>query len=216
LREAIRARCWSPERRLFADDPDLATFSQHMNALAVLYDVVPPGQARDLLERITVADKGIDAPVGMATTSYYFAWYLVRAFEHAGLAQRYPALLATWADLLKLHYTTWPESRGDTRSDTHAWSAHPTADLLRIVAGIGPAAPGYARVRIAPALGMLTRLDAAAATPQGSVHVRYRKARGRLQARIVLPPGLTGSFVWEGREYPLVRRKTDLSLAAVQ
>jgi alpha-L-rhamnosidase len=216
LREAIRARCWSPERRLFADDPDLATFSQHMNALAVLYDVVPPGQARELLERITVADKGIDAPVGMATTSYYFAWYLVRAFEHAGLAQRYPALLATWADLLKLHYTTWPESRGDTRSDTHAWSAHPTADLLRLVAGIGPAAPGYARVRIAPSLGMLTRLDAAAATPQGTVHVRYRNARGRLQARIVLPPGLSGSFVWDGREYPLVRRKTDLSLAAAQ
>jgi alpha-L-rhamnosidase len=214
LRDAIRARCWSPERRLFADDPDQATFSQHMNALAVLYDVVPRGEARELLERITVADKGIDAPVGMTTTSYYFAWYLIRAFEHAGLAQRYPALLATWADLLKLHYTTWPESRGDTRSDTHAWSAHPTADLLRLVAGIGPAAPGYARVRIAPALGMLTRLDAAAATPQGTVRVRYRKVRGKLQARIVLPPGLSGSFLWDGREYPLTRRTTSFSLPA--
>jgi len=60
------------------------------------------------------------------------------------------------AILLKLHYTTWPESRGDTRSDTHAWSAHPTADLLGVIAGIRPGAPGYARVRIAPVLGDLT------------------------------------------------------------
>jgi len=63
-------------------------------------------------------------------------------------------------------YEPWPESRGDTRSDTHAWSAHPTADLLGVIAGIRPGAPGYARVRIAPVLGDLTSLDAAAARPK--------------------------------------------------
>jgi alpha-L-rhamnosidase len=202
-RAAIRQHCWDQGHQLFADTSDLAPFSQHMNALAVLYDAASPQEAPGILERITVPGGGIDAPPGMATSTYYFAWYLVRAFEQAGMADRYPALLQTWRDLLKLHYTTWPESRGETRSDTHAWSAHPTADLLGLVAGIAPAAPGYARLRVAPVLGSLTSLDATAATPRGAVSVRYRIAGKTLTAEIDRPAVLPGEFVWNGTSYPL-------------
>jgi hypothetical protein len=202
-RAAIRRHCWDARRGLFADNSDFSLFSQHMNALAVLYDVATPQESGAILDRITVPGRGIDAPDGMATSTYYFAWYLVRAFEHAGMADRYPALLKTWRDLLALHYTTWPEMRGDTRSDTHAWSAHPTADLLGIVAGIQPAARGYARLRVAPVLGDLTSLDAAAATPKGKVSVRYAVAGDVLTAEIDRPADLPGIFVWKGKRYPL-------------
>jgi len=211
-RSAIRLHCWDAARGLFADDADRQVFSQHMNVFAVLYDIATPAEARAILERITVPGKGIDAPPGMYTSTYYFAWYLVRAFEHAGLAERYFALLDSWRALLPLHYTTWPESRGDTRSDTHAWSAHPTTDLLRIVAGIGPAAPGYARLRVAPVLGPLTSLDATAATPHGPVSVRYRIADDVLTADIDRPRTLPGEFTWQGRSYPLRREHTTLRL----
>lgn len=212
LRRAIRSRCWVATRGLFADNPDGDLFSQHMNALAVLYDVATPDEARTILARIVTPGKGIDAPEGMATTSYYFAWYLVRAFVHAGQSDRYLALLDTWRDLLKLNYTTWPEERGDTRSDTHAWSAHPTADLLGIVAGIGPGSPGYATVRVAPALGRLKRVDAVAATPAGPVSVRYQVAGDRLRVRVTKPATLAGTFEWRGRSYPLSRITTRLTL----
>ncbi len=202
-RAAIRAHCWDKDRGLFADTSDLKPLSQHMNILAVLYDVATPEEAAAILDRITVPGHGIDAPDDLYTSTYYFAWYLVRAFEHAGKADRYPALLQTWRDLLALHYTTWPESRGETRSDTHAWSAHPTADLLGIVAGIRPAAPGYARVRVAPNLGDLTSLDAAAATPKGKVSVRYTIKGDSLTAQIDRPAALPGEFVWKGKSYPL-------------
>lgn len=202
-RAAVRKLCWDKVRGLFADNADFTLYSQHMNALAVLYDIVDRKDAPAILERVTVPGRGIDAPEGMFTTTYYFAWYLIRAFEHAGLADRYPALLQTWRDLLSLNYTSWPESRGETRSDTHAWSAHPTADLLGIVAGIRPAAPGYARLRVAPLLGTLTRLDATAATPKGPVSVRYRVEGGRLTAQIERPAALPGDFVWKGKSYPL-------------
>ena len=45
LREAIRKHCWNAERGLFADDPDLTVFSQHMNVFAVLYDIATPEES---------------------------------------------------------------------------------------------------------------------------------------------------------------------------
>ena len=213
-RAAVREHCWDAQRGLFADDSDRTVFSQHMNVFAVLYDIATPEEMRPILERVTVRGKGIDAPPGMYTSTYYFAWYLVRAFEHAGMPEYYFDLLQTWRDLLKLNYTTWPESRDQPRSDTHAWSAHPTADLLGIVAGIRPAAPGYARLRVAPLLGPLTSLDATAATPHGPVTVSYRIAQGKLTAEIRRPDNLPGEFSWRGKSYPLRGTKTRLQLPA--
>jgi hypothetical protein len=218
-RAAIRAQCWNAERGLFADNPDFEVaeserYSQHMNALAVLYDVASRQEAPGILRRITLQGEGIDAPDGMFAMTYYFAWYLVRAYEHAGLSDQYLGLLRNWRDLLALNYTTWPESRGKTRSDTHAWSAHPTTDLLGIVAGIRTGAAGYSRLIVEPHLGHLQRLDATAATPHGPVTVRYRLDQGRLHVDIKAPRDLPGEFRWRGRTYPLTGEHTRLRLAA--
>lgn len=207
----VRAQCWDASRGLYADTPDKTQFSQHANALAVLYDVAAPEDAPAILDRI-VDDKGVDAPAGMISTSYYYAWYLVRAFDHAGQADRYLALLDTWRGLLALDYTTWPEERGDTRSDAHAWSAHPTVDLLELVAGIRPDGPGYARLRIEPHLGGLKRLEAVAATPSGPVEVRYRRRNNRLEVDVRKPGALPGEFVWRGERHVLRGQRTRLFL----
>jgi alpha-L-rhamnosidase len=199
LQSAIQNACWNQQRGLYADDPSMTVFSQHANALAVLYDVASREKAPEILRKIS-SDHGIDAPDGVLTTSYYFSWYLVRAYEHAGLADRYFHLLETWRDLLKLHYTTWPEERGNTRSDTHAWSAHPTDDLLGIVAGVQPASPGYATVRVAPNLGRLNHLRATAMTPAGPVSVMYSRTQKGAILQVNLPERLTGTFFWNGAD----------------
>ena len=98
-------------------------------------------------------------PDGVLSASYYFRFYLARALDHAGMADDYLKSLDPWRKLLPLHFSTWPEIPGDTRSDSHAWSAHPIYDLLTLVAGIEPASPGFATVRIAPHLGTLDHLD---------------------------------------------------------
>jgi hypothetical protein len=211
-RAAIREHCWDATRGLFADDGDRKVFSQHMNVFAVLYDIAAPEEARAILERVSVREKGIDAPPGMYSSTYYFAWYLARAFEHVGMAERYFELLGSWRELLALNYTTWPETRDQPRSDTHAWSAHPTADLLRFVAGIRPDAPAYGRVRIAPVLGNLTSLDATAATPRGPVKVSYRVTGNQLTAVIDRPAALPGTFNWAGKSYPLTKVHSRLQL----
>lgn len=199
LGAAIRKHCWSPQRGLFANGPDQKAFSQHANALAVLYDVAPASEQKAILDRITVRGKGIDPPDGITGSTYYFAFYLARALEHAGLADRYLELLETWRGLLARHFTTWPESPDPSRSDTHAWSAHPTLDLLAIVAGVQPAEPGFKSVRIEPHLGALTRLNAATAHPAGVIETRYVRRGARLDVEIKLPAGLSGRFEWSGQ-----------------
>ncbi|QGP81261.1 alpha-L-rhamnosidase-related protein [Sphingobium sp. CAP-1] len=221
VKAAIRSRCWVPGRGLFADNPDGDRFSQHMNALAILYDVASKEEARAIVDRIMGSGQSIAAPQGVTAVSYYFAWYLAQALVHSGMGDRYVALLDTWRDLLKLNYTTWPEERdgagqagknASTRSDSHAWSAHPTADLLGIVAGIGPDAPGYARLKVEPALGGLHNVSATAATPYGPVSVRYRVNGKRLSADITRPKDLPGDFLWNGQRYPLNHVTTRLIL----
>jgi alpha-L-rhamnosidase len=212
LASAIKTQCWSSDRGLFADNPDLDAFSQHANALAIIYGLADKPLARQILGKIVIPGKGIDAPEGMFTTSYYFSWYLVRAYLAAGLNDQYVNLLQTWRDLLKLNYTTWPEERGDTRSDSHAWSAHPTPDLVEIVAGIRPAEPGYTSLLIAPALGSLHKLDASAATPLGKVVVSYRVKGNKLKVKIEKPALLPGVFIWGEQQYQLDDKLTRLTL----
>lgn len=201
VRQGVRTQCWDASRGLYADSPQKARFSQHANLLAVLYDVADRSDQPALLERV-ITDDGIEPPEGLTGVTYYFAFYLARALEHAGMADRYPAMLKTWRAMLAQNFTTWPEEPDPTRSDSHAWSAHPTSDLLRIVAGVEPDAPGYARVRVAPHLGDLRRLDAAVAHPLGLIETRYRHdpATGALSADVRLPRGLSGVFAWEGEE----------------
>ncbi len=186
---AAHRAAWSPEKGLLADTPAKQTWSQHANLLAVLANVVPPVEQRALMTRVLE-----DTSLTQAT--YYFKFYLMRALRKAGLADLYLEQLGPWKSMLDLGLTTWAEKPEPTRSDSHAWSAHPSLDLLTTVAGIQPSSPGFSRVRIRPHLGTLTTLDAAVPTPKGEVAVSYVKQGSALRASITLPKGVTGTVGW--------------------
>jgi hypothetical protein len=214
VRTGLRQKCWSASRSLIADNPTLKNFSQQANILAVLYDVIPRARQAEVLKRILAFDPGT-TPDGVLSASYYFRFYLARALDHAELdqendksahadiADQYLASLAPWRKLLPLHFSTWPETPGETRSDSHAWSAHPIYDLLSLVAGIEPASPGFATVRIAPHLGDLPSLTAQFPHPQGLIVVDYHRNGAALDATITLHGTLSGTFLFHGRPYPL-------------
>jgi hypothetical protein len=202
-RSGLFDRCWNASRGLIADNPDQKNFSQQANILAVLYDVVPnDGRQQELLGRMLAIEPGT-TPDGVLSASYYFRFYLARALDHAGLADEYLGSIDPWHKMLALHFSTWPEVPGDTRSDSHAWSAHPIYDLLTLVAGIEPASPGFSTVRIAPHLGTLPSLAATYPHPQGLIEVEYHPRDAGLDATITLPGKLTGSFVFGGKVWPL-------------
>lgn len=130
--------------------------------------------------------------------------------------QFFSSLLGPWRALLPLHFSTWPESAGDTRSDSHAWSAHPIYDLLTLVAGVEPAAPGFARVCIAPHLGGLQTLQARYPHPRGAITMDYHASVSGLDATVTIPDGVPATFVWRGQQKALHAGTNKLQFRAVQ
>jgi hypothetical protein len=194
--EAVRQTCWDPSRKLVADTPAKRSFSQHVNALAVLEDVIPAAEQQSVMKSVLGDPTLIQA-------TYYFRFYLFRAMKKAGLADEYLDQLGPWRNMLALALTTWAENPEPTRSDCHAWSSHPNFDLLATVAGVEPAAPGFRQVTICPHLGPLNRLKATLPHPEGNIVISYERKGEGLVADVTLPEKLSGSFVWKGREIPL-------------
>ena len=193
---AVQRLAWDPSRGFFADTPARRTHSQHVNALAVLADAMPAAEQAPLIRRVL-------EEASLTAATYYFRFYLFRAMKKAGLASEYLAQLGPWHDMVALGLTTWAERPEPTRSDSHAWSAHPAYDLLVTVAGIEPTSPGFETVRLAPHLGALTTLRASLPTPKGAVEAAYTRDGDRLSAEVVLPAGVTGRLEWKGRTLPL-------------
>jgi len=201
--EAVRKLCWNERYGLFADTPAQKHYSQHVNILAVWLDVVAAEQQKDVLKRILAGTAGFEAMPGlppMTAATYYFRFYLARALAHAGMGDQYLQLLGPWREMLSMGLTTWAESPEPTRSDCHAWSAHPNFDLLTIVAGIRPKTAGFDSVAIEPHLGALKHVEAVFPTPRGAVEVKYRRAPSGLEAEVVLPAGVSGDLIWNGQE----------------
>ena len=197
IAEAVYRTCWDASRGLLADTPARRHFSQHASLLGVLTDAIPATDQRAVMERVL-------SDTSLTQCSYYFRFYLFRAMKKAGLGDEYLDQLGPWLNMLKLGLTTWAETPEPTRSDCHAWSAHPNFDLLATVAGIESAAPGFAEVAIEPHLGHLKHLEANLPHPQGEIRVRYeRQGADGLVADVTLPGTLTGWFMWNGKKVRL-------------
>ena len=131
--QAVYKLCWNSPNHLLADTPAQKHFSQHVNILGVWLDIIPHEQQADVLNKIlSASDAGYKASGAppMTTATYYFRFYLARAVEHAGMGDAYLSLLGPWRTMVSNGLTTWAESPEPTRSDSHAWSAHPNYDFL--------------------------------------------------------------------------------------
>jgi alpha-L-rhamnosidase len=196
LRATVRRLYWDDSRQLFADTPSKKSFSQQANSLAVLARVVDGDAARALIDR-TLTDQSL------TQCTYYFRHYLNSALNQVGEGDRYLDMLGEWDKMLDRGLTTWAETPEPTRSDCHAWSASPNFELFRTVLGIDSAAPGFKRVVVRPYLGKLTRVAGSIPHPDGEVSVELELTGSGLKARVGLPAGVTGEFIWHGKRRPL-------------
>ncbi|MFL6734011.1 MAG: alpha-L-rhamnosidase C-terminal domain-containing protein [Sphingomicrobium sp.] len=196
INAAARARSWDARRGLFADTPEKSSFSQQTNALAILSGAIPQGERKALMDHV-LADKSL------TQASYYFRFYLHEALAEAGLGDRYLDQLGPWQEMLRLGLTTTAETPEPSRSDSHAWSAHPNYHFLALVLGIQPVEPGFRTVIIAPALGHMKRASGHMPTPAGDLAVQFTRDGTGVVGIIDLPANVSGTFVWNGQASPL-------------
>ncbi|MGD0733070.1 MAG: alpha-L-rhamnosidase C-terminal domain-containing protein, partial [Terracidiphilus sp.] len=180
------------------DTPKLGA-TQEVNALAVLSDAVPRDAQRELLERM-LADPNVKP--GPARFMF-FRFELGRALKKTGLGDRFVQTLGPWNDMIRDGMTTLAEFPQHSRSDCHPWAASPAYEFLSTIAGIEPGSPGFKTARIEPSLGTLQHVHARMPHPLGPIEVWLDRSGEGLHAHVVLPPGLTGVFVWKGREQPV-------------
>ncbi len=202
LAPVITRKFWHEGRGLWANDEAHATFSQHVQALAVIGGLRVPDVAR-------WADAAAN---GIAAATIYFQHYLFEALGKAGRADLVLERLEMWRGLVKQGFKTPVESPEPARSDCHAWGAHPVFHLHATIAGVRPAAPGFAQVRIAPQPGALTEIETSLPHPRGVVKVSAKFAGGGVEAVVELPAGVSGVFAWAGRERALRAGKQSLRL----
>ena len=99
------------------------------------------------------------------------------------MAEQYVDQLAPWRRMLALGLTSTPENPEPTRSDTHAWAAHPNYGLLATVLGVRPASRGFRTVVVAPALGPLRRAEGRVPHPRGDIDVALERVGAQGRAR---------------------------------
>jgi alpha-L-rhamnosidase len=197
LLDAVKRKAFDTRKGLFRDSLEDATFSQHTNTMAILTGAASGEQRRAIMERI-LDDKTL------TQAGYYFSFYILEAMREAGLGYRYIEQLEPWQDMLALGLTTTPEKPPPSRTDSHAWAAHPNYGLLATVLGIRPAAPGFTSVLIRPDLGPLQKAKGHMPHPLGEIEVSLKRVGpDGVQARITLPDGLQGVFEWRGETIQL-------------
>jgi len=193
---AVRQLCWDSQRGLLADTPAKKSFSQHANIWGVLTDAIPVVGQRAVLQKI-MTEKDLTA------ATFYFRFYLFEALQKAGMGDQFLPQLDPWRGMLDIGLTTFAEQPEPTRSDCHAWSASPNYELLSLVCGIRPASPGFATVRIVPSLGDLEQVEGKMPHPAGEISVSFQRKKEQVTGFVALPTGVSGVFVWQGKERAL-------------
>ena len=202
-----RAVFYDENRHLFASDSGHATYSEHAQCLALLADFLPAGEAKACYRALVTADD-------LARCTVYFSHYLFETFFKFGEPDRFLSRLDLWRGYVASGAKTpleRPETASrDSRSDCHAWGSHPIHHLIRNVAGIRPAAPFFARVRIVPQPGSLKRIKATSPSPRGTISVDLAFDDDKVSGSVTLPEGLTGAFAWRDRTVVLASGTTEL------
>lgn len=208
LKNAVRKHCWDEARQLFAETPAKAMFTVHTNSLAVLADAAPGG-------RVPLARRLVEDP-SLVQSTLYFDYYVFEALAIAGLGDRVLSQLDGWKPFIAAGLTTFPEHGLESRSDCHAWSAHPLYALLATTCGIRPSSPQFKSVVIAPAPAGLASFTGEMPHPKGLVRVRFVRHTDALEYSVHIPDGLPATFLANGREITLHAGENTVTVPATR
>ena len=208
LAAKIVEKFWDGGRGLLADTPAKKDFSEHAQALALIGDVLPKDKAESAFRHL-VEDEDLKR------CTVYFSYYLFATYFKFGRGDLFLKRLDLWRGYVKKGLATTQESpdsgkngQNESRSDCHAWGAHPIWFMQAGLAGIRSDAPFFAKVRVAPCPGGLKELKAAHPHPRGWIEVDLKFDGDRASGTISTP--VPGTFEFGGAKVELVRGENRL------
>lgn len=193
---AILKAFYEPEKHLFSDDAAHTHYSRHAQCLALLFDALDGEEAQACFDEMLKRND-------LAEPTIYFSHYLFETLQKFGRGGDIADRMGVWLDQVDQGATTTWERPEPTRSDCHAWGAHPLFHYYATIAGIRPASPGFKTVRIAPQMGRLPHVEGKMVHPAGFIVFDLNNQAGTVSGKITLPEGLTGEFVQNGTSIPL-------------
>ena len=177
LHLAIRQNCLD-ESGMLTDGPGRTELSQQAQVFGVLTGTLTEAEGRQNLLR-TVEDRTIT----QCTVAMCF--YLFRALEKTGLYEYTDRYWDIWRGMVHNGCTTCVESPGSyARSECHAWGSLALYELPTIILGVRPAAPGYEKIEVRPAPGVLTSASGTVHTPRGNLNVAWKKSASGIDLQI--------------------------------
>ena len=201
LKAKIVEKFWDPRRSLLADTPAKKDFSEHAQALALVGEVLPEDKAAAAFRHL-VEDRNLKR------CTVYFSYYLFEAYFKYGRGDLFLKRLDLWRDYVKKGLATTQEApdkgkngQQESRSDCHAWGAHPIWFMQTGLAGIRSDAPFFEKVLVAPCPGPLGELKASHPHPKGWIEVELRFADGKAAGTVRTP--VAGRFVYGGQSLEL-------------
>jgi alpha-L-rhamnosidase len=187
---------WDEGRGLFADDLKRTRFSEHTQCLALLGDVVDAQRRPQVVDHLFTDRR-------LSRTTVYFSHYLFETCAQTGRIAPLFDRLKLWFDLKGMGFKTTLEMPEPTRSDCHAWGAHPMYHYFATILGIRPTSPGFASVNIRPQLGPLQWAKGTMVHPKGLIEVDVKQANGTITGSVTLPRGLKGLLAVNGKDRPI-------------
>jgi alpha-L-rhamnosidase len=164
--------------------------------MALLGDSVPKEKQSQVIDHLF-------KEANLYRTTIYFLHYLFEVCQRTGRMEKFFERLQLWFDLEKQGFKTMVESPEPSRSDCHAWGAHPVYHYFATVLGIRPSSPGFKTVRIEPQLGELQSASGTMVHPRGLIKVSVTADPDKFSGEIELPEGVSGELVVNDRTIAL-------------
>ncbi len=205
LMERIPELYFHRKKGLFADTPEMDSWSVHANTLAIITGAAGE-MAGDIMKII------LDGSGGMVGSSIYWRFYMSEALDRSGRGDHYLQWLEPWKEMIRAGVTTWPETGPESRSECHGWGASPNYHLYATVAGIRPQSPGFSSVIVRPHPGNASSLTCVVPHPGGRISLELRFSSGRSEGTILLPEGVDGTYHWKGKQQQLAPGSNRITL----
>ncbi len=184
---------FNAKRGLLANDLEQKQFSEHAQVLAL----ISGNLSQPLREK--VASALITPPGDLAETSIYFSHYTFEALQQVGRIDTLVNRMEVWFEHEAMGMYTLLESPEPSRSDCHAWGAHPLHHYFASILGIRPASFGFEKVVVRPQLGPLESATGTMVHPLGMIHAEFARHDDNLKGEVILPAGVRGECHINGR-----------------